>query len=128
MCSLVTSTQLRTFGKESQLVSTACIEEKLTICIAASKPRHKSSVINVRFDPQSSRVVASASADGTCYITSCYVKEADEGSTAGPFGGVTSYGETLLKLNTIGWVNSVSFSPDASTLAFASKLFFSKQI
>jgi hypothetical protein len=33
---------------------------------------HKASVVCVRFDPLSSRVIASASLDGTCQITSAY--------------------------------------------------------
>lgn len=92
------------------------------ITIDGKKPLHKSSVISVRFDPQSSRVVASASADGNCYITTCYVKGVDDESKAGPFGGVTSFGENLLTFNAIGWVNSVSFSPDSSVLAYASNI------
>ena len=39
------------------------------------KPLHKASVLSVRFDPGSGRVVASASADGTVFITSAYDKE-----------------------------------------------------
>jgi len=48
------------------------------------KPLHKASVMSVRFDPGSSRVVASASADGMVYITSCYDPEFDTEGT-GPF-------------------------------------------
>jgi len=36
------------------------------------KPSHKASVVCVTFDPQSSRVIASSSLDGTCQINSCY--------------------------------------------------------
>ena len=57
------------------------------------KPIHKASVICTRFDPQSGRVVASCSLDGTIQITSCYKEEIDASNTAGPFGSVTSYGE-----------------------------------
>jgi hypothetical protein len=67
---------------------------------ASSKPRHKSSVINVKFDQLSLRVVTSASANGTCYFTSSYIKESDEQNTAGPFRGVTSNEETPLKIYT----------------------------
>lgn len=88
--------------------------------LTGKKPLHKSSVIGVRFDPQSSRVCASASTDGTCYITTCYNKDIDT-DTSGPFGGVTSYGEILITLNSIGWVNSVQFSPDANTICYSSK-------
>lgn len=54
---------------------------------AFSKPLHKASVMSVRFDPGSSRVVASASADGIVQITSCYNPEIDEAGT-GPFADV----------------------------------------
>ena len=74
---------------------------------------HKSSVVNVRFDPLSSRVIASASTDGECRITSCFMKEVDKDGD-GPFGKVTSFGECLIKLSSIGWVNSVCFSPNGS--------------
>jgi WD40 repeat protein len=37
----------------------------------------------------------------------------------GPFGKVTSFGETLMSFTVIGWVNTVQFSPDATTLAYA---------
>lgn len=87
--------------------------------ISGKKPLHSQTVVGVRFDPLSGRVVASASADGKCYITTCFVEETDTAGS-GPFAGVTSYGETLLSFNSVGWVNSVSFSPDATTIAFFS--------
>lgn len=45
--------------------------------IAGKRPLHKASVVSVKLDPLSSRVCASASTDGTCYITSCYDKNID---------------------------------------------------
>lgn len=54
--------------------------------IGGKKALHKSSVVSVRFDPLSGRVCASASTDGNCYITTCYDKNIDQDSTAGPFG------------------------------------------
>ena len=75
--------------------------------------------MSIRFDPQSGRVCATASADGKCSITSCFFDLTDATATKGPFGNVTSYGENLFTFNVIGWVNTVSFSPDATTLAFA---------
>ena len=83
---------------------------------------HKSSVIGVQFDPLTSRVVASASTDGECRITSCFLEAVDSDSN-GPFGKVTSFGETLIKLTSIGWVNYVTFSPDATQLCYASKYY-----
>lgn len=80
---------------------------------------HKSSVVSVCFDPQSSRVLASASTDGECRITTCYLKEVDTDSN-GPFGKVSSFGECLIKLSSIGWINSVVFSPNSSQICYSS--------
>ena len=79
------------------------------------KALHKSSVVCVRFDPLSGRVIASASLDGTVQITSAYKEELDTDS-AGPFGQVTSYGDTLLSVSSNGWINHLAFSPSSSTL------------
>lgn len=82
---------------------------------------HKSAVTAVRFDPGSSRVVASASTDGTVLLITCHLKDWDKEGT-GPFAGVTTFGESLTKFNTISWVNFLAFSPNSETLCFASKL------
>jgi WD40 repeat protein len=87
--------------------------------ISGKKALHSQSVVSVRFDPQSGRVVASGSADGKCYITSCFNPDTDSAQTKGPFGGVTSFGETLMSFTAIGWINNVTFSPDATVLAYA---------
>lgn len=82
------------------------------------KPIHKASVVCVRFDPQSSRVVCSASLDGTVQITSAYYEDMDKASSAGPFGSVATFGENLLTITCNGWVNSVNFSPSSKTLCY----------
>lgn len=41
--------------------------------VSGKKPLHSQTVVGVRLDPLSGRVVASASADGKCYITTCFV-------------------------------------------------------
>ena len=87
--------------------------------ISGKKPLHSASVVCVKFDPLCGRAVASASVDGKCYITSCYNQETDATSTQGPFGGVNTSGETLFSFSVIGWVNLVAWSPDATTLAYA---------
>jgi hypothetical protein len=68
------------------------------ICsIVTKKPIHDSSVVTVQFDPLSGRVVATASTDCLCKIVTCY-KEGLDTNTDGPFGNITSTGETLIKL------------------------------
>ena len=86
--------------------------------VNSKKPIHKASVDAVRFDPVSSRVICSVSLDGTVQITSCYLKEFDDGSSAGPFGSVSSYGENLFTMTNNGWVNSLAFSPSAKCLCY----------
>ena len=80
------------------------------------KPTHKASVMCVRFDFES-RVVASASLDGTVQITSVVMGDLDK-DTSGPFGKVTSFGETLASISCNGWANFVSFSPSGKTIAY----------
>jgi WD40 repeat protein len=76
------------------------------------KPLHKASVVAVRFDPGSGHVVASASADGSVIITSCYDENIDKNSKAvGPFAGVTSDTDEIFKFTNDAWVNTVEFSP-----------------
>jgi WD40 repeat protein len=87
--------------------------------ISGKKPLHSQSVVSVRFDPQSGRVVASGSVDGKVYITSCFNPDIDASQTKGPFGNVSTYGETLVSFNAIGWVNFVSFSSCASVLSYS---------
>ncbi len=85
------------------------------------KPLHKASVVCVRFDPGSGRVVASASADGTVVVTSAYKEELDTEAGTGPFSGVVDgYGEILFRMKTNVWNNTLSWSPSGATLAFAS--------
>jgi WD40 repeat protein len=84
------------------------------------KPLHSSSVVCVRFDPLSGRVVASASTDGICQITTCYKEDTDATLSSGPFGGVTTFGEVLISFTAIGWVNYVSFSPSGNNICYGS--------
>lgn len=82
------------------------------------KPIHKASVICTRFDPLSGRAVASCSLDGTIQITSCYKEEVDGSNNAGPFGGVTSYGEQLFSMSCNGWVNGLAFAPNSALVSY----------
>ena len=81
------------------------------------RPPHKASVICTKFDPLSGRVIVSASLDGTIQIHSAYVEELDKDS-AGPFGNVTSTGETLQTIQCNGWVNYINFSPNSELICY----------
>ena len=88
---------------------------------AVSKPLHKASVLSVRFDPGSGRVVASASADGTVIISSCYDPSVD-GEGTGPFAGVDAeYGTKIFSFNSKCWNNTLAFNQTGETLAFSCK-------
>jgi len=89
------------------------------------EPLHDGSVVSVKFDPLSSRVVASASIDGTVVISTAFDPILDSQSTAGPFGQVsTPYKithETIFKFKCGEWVNTLSFSASGKTLCYSSK-------
>ena len=88
---------------------------------AFSKPLHKASVMSVRFDPGSSRVVASASADGIVQISSCFDAETATPGT-GPFAEVElEYGTKIFQFNSKCWNNTLSFNQSGEWLAFACK-------
>ena len=88
---------------------------------AYNKPLHKASVLSVRFDPGSSRVVASASADGNVQITSCYDEIIDTAGT-GPFAEVTAeFGTKIFQFNSKCWNNTLAFNQSGEWLAFACK-------
>lgn len=87
------------------------------------KALHDAPVVCVRFDPLSSRVIASASADGQVIVSTSYYEELDgKAEAAGPFGKVNSQ-EILFKFKCSEWVNTISFSPSGQWIAFASKYF-----
>lgn len=92
------------------------------------KPLHDGTVVSVKFDPLSGRVVASASIDGTVCISSAFDPDLDANNTAGPFGSVsTNYKEsleTIFKFKCSEWVNTVSFSPSGNSICYSSKYLF----
>jgi len=54
------------------------------------------------------------------YLTTCFIQDVDtEGS--GPFGGVTSFGEVLVKFNCDGWPNTVQISPNSMQLVYCTQ-------
>jgi WD40 repeat protein len=90
------------------------------------KPRHKASVVCVRYDPGSGRVCASVSLDGTVQIKTCYDPIIDGADTnaVGPYKDIVSEKEEFLfKFNPGAWVNFFSFSPSGAAFCFGSKLF-----
>lgn len=81
-------------GASSGHVFVGSYDEQLGFWIALAqdeaKPLHDGSVVCVRFDPLSSRVVASAGTDGTVVVSTSYFPELDKDSTDGPFGKVVT--------------------------------------
>ncbi len=85
---------------------------------------HDGPVVCVKFDPLSSRVVASASADGQVIVSTSYLEELDgKADSSGPFGKIKT-SEILFKFKCNEWVNTLSFSPSGKQLLFASKFLF----
>lgn len=75
----------------------------------------------MKFDPHAGRVVASASADGTVIVSSCYIPEVDKDSN-GLFGNYKETEPTILfKFKMREWANTLSFSPSGEALMFSSK-------
>lgn len=88
---------------------------------ADTKPRHKDSVLQVRYDPGSGHVSASCSLDGTIQIKSCFLEEFDgpgKASATGPFAGIDTDGDTVFKFNPGSWVNLFAFSPNSSQFVY----------
>lgn len=77
-------------GASSGEIFIGAFEEDVGFWVAQSAGKvHSESVVNVRFDPGSGHVVASASPDGRVKITSCYDQKLDgKFKAAGPFAGV----------------------------------------
>lgn len=109
-------------GTASGQVFTGMYNQENSFWVATAlsdKPMHKDSVLCVRFDPLSGNVVASASADGVVYVTTCFDSSIDKDGS-GPFASVSSEGEILYKFNCNSWANTLSFTPSGNTLIFAS--------
>lgn len=72
-------------GASSGHVFTGMFDSQLGFWIALaqdeSKPLHDASVVAVRYDPLSSRVVASCGMDGTVLISTSYVPALDSKDT-----------------------------------------------
>lgn len=87
-------------GAASGLVFVGSYDAQNSFWVARSltdedKPLHDGTVVSVKFDPLSGRVVASASVDGTVCISSAFDPDLDASNTAGPFGSVsTNYKES----------------------------------
>lgn len=110
-------------GAASGMVFVGTYNDAVGLWIAVSqtdsKSLHDSPVTCVRFDPLAGRVVVSASTDGVVYVTSSYLEDLDgNGAGEGVWGKVVDT-EVLFKLKCSEWVNTVSFSPSGSCIAFA---------
>jgi len=81
-------------GAASGHVFAGSFNKEVNLWIATSltddKPLHDSPVTQVKFDPLSGRVVASASTDGCVIVTSSFYEDIDLGEDRGPFGKLVS--------------------------------------
>ena len=111
-------------GASSGHVYAGSYNKEVSLWIATSltdtKALHDSPITAVKFDPLAGRVIAYASTDGCVMVTTAFYEDLDHGDDNGPFGKIKSQ-EVLFKFKCSEWVNTLSFSPSGSQLAFASK-------
>ena len=79
------------------------------------KPLHDASVVQVRFDHLSGRMIASASLDSKIKLTTAYLEDLDSDGS-GPFANITTYGETLMAVKMGSWTNGLAFSPNCTEI------------
>jgi len=84
------------------------------------KKKFKSTVLCCSFHPLNGQVLATGSSDFKCRIYSTFIADVDGTEVnAWPFETPVEFGEPYLEMTTLGWVNSVAWSPSGNILAFA---------
>jgi len=80
--------------------------------------KHKSTVLKVDWHPNN-LLLATASSDFKCRIFSASIKGVDKGTPNTAFGSKIGFGDVLAEFDTtMGWVQSVQWSPSGNKLAF----------
>jgi len=108
-------------GAASGYVFVGSFNNKVNLWIAqaiSDKPTHDAPVTKVCFDPIDGKCIASASADGQVQFNSDFNEDIDSPTGTGPFGNITDP-MRIFKMQCGEWVNSVSFSPSGTEVAFA---------
>jgi len=102
----------------AKCVSVCYFEEDNDWWVSKHIKKHKSTVIKVDWHPNNV-LLATGSSDFKCRIFSAYMKGVDKAIPANPFGSKLAFGEVLAEFDTtMGWVQSVQWSPSGNRLAF----------
>jgi len=102
----------------AKCVSVCYFEEDNDWWVSKHIKKHKSTVLKVDWHPNNC-LLATASSDFKCRIFTAFIKGVDKGAPNTPFGSKTTFGEVCAEFDTtMGWVQSVQWSPSGAKLAF----------
>jgi len=102
----------------AKCVSVCYFEEENDWWVSKHIKKHKSTVLKVDWHPNNV-LLATASSDFKCRVFAAFIKGVDQGTPNTPFGSKLVFGEVFAELDqTMGWVQSVQWSPSGNKLAF----------
>jgi len=102
----------------AKCVSVCYFEEDNDWWVSKHIKKHKSTVLKVDWHPNNV-LLATSSSDFKCRIFSAAIKGVDKGTPNTPFGTKIGFGDVLAEFDTtMGWVQSVQWSPSGNKLAF----------
>jgi len=102
----------------AKCVSVCYFEEENNWWVSKHIKKHKSTVLKVDWHPNNA-LLATASSDFKCRIFSAFIKGVDKAVPNTPFGNKLTFGECFCEFDTtLGWVQSVQWSPSGQKLAF----------
>jgi len=102
----------------AKCVSVCYFEEDNDWWVSKHIKKHKSTVLKVDWHPNNC-LLATASSDFKCRIFTSFIKGVDKGAPSTAFGAKTTFGEVCAEFDTtMGWVQSVQWSPSGTKLAF----------
>jgi actin related protein 2/3 complex subunit 1A/1B len=102
----------------AKCVAVCFFEEDQDWWVSKHIKKHKSTVTKLDWHPNNV-LLATASTDFKARVFSAFIKGVDKEQPDTPFGKVTTFGDVLLELDSsVGWVQSVQWSPAGTKLAF----------
>jgi actin related protein 2/3 complex subunit 1A/1B len=104
----------------AKCVSVCYFEEDNDWWVSKHIKKHRSTVLKVAWHP-SSVLIATASTDFKARVFSAAIKGVDKGAPNTPFGSKIGFGELLAEVDSLGWVQSVKWSPSGNKLAFVAQ-------
>jgi len=102
----------------AKCVSVCYFEEDHDWWVSKHIKKHKSTVLKIDWHPNNV-LLATGSSDFKCRIFSAWLKGVDKAAPTTPFGSKLTFGEVFAEFDTtMGWVQSVQWSPSGNRLAF----------